>query len=361
MARGIRHRTAPIIAVAVVAVLSGARSLVAVGELAADLPQEVLERLGCRFHPVRRCYIAPSESTIRRYVKAADADALDRVVGSWLLDEAGKGHVDGELVGIAVDGKALRGSRTKDERATFLFSGMLHDSGVVIAQTQVDSKTNEIKAMRPLFADRESLAGTVVTGDAMHAQRDHAEFIVGELGGDYLVGVKSNQPTLERELETLEGGSFLPPHETSGRGHGRVEHRAVSVAPLPAGLFPHANQAVKVVRERAKLDGSKATTETSYFITSLTAEQAGPEQLADLIRSHWGIENKVHWVRDVTFDEDRSQIRTGNGPRVMATLRNLAIGALRLGGYTNIAKGLRSVSRNLDRALELLGLTTERH
>lgn len=210
MARGIRHGTASIIAVAVVAVLSGAKSFVAVGELAADLPQEVLARLGCKFHPIRRCYIAPSEPTIRRHLQAIDADALDRVVGSWLADEAGKGHVPGELVGIAVDGKALRGSRTGDERATFLFAGMLHESGTVIAQTQVDSKTNEIKAMRPLFADRESLAGTVVTADAMHTQRDHAAFIVEELGGDYLVGVKSNQPRLEQALETLDGGSFPP-------------------------------------------------------------------------------------------------------------------------------------------------------
>lgn len=131
----------------------------------------------------------------------------------------------------------------------------------------------------------------------------------------------------------------------------------MSVAPLPDGLFPHANQAVKVVRERANLDGNKATTETSYFITSLTTDQANTEQLAELIRGHWGIENRVHWVRDVTFDEDRSQIRTGNAPRVMATLRNLAIGALRLGGHTNIAAGIRSVSRNLNRALQLLGIT----
>lgn len=111
------------------------------------------------------------------------------------------------------------------------------------------------------------------------------------------------------------------------------------------------------MRERANLHGLAATTETSYFITSLTAEQANTEQLAELVRGHWGIENRVHWVRDVTFDEDRSQIRTGNAPRVMATLRNLAIGALRLAGHTNIAAGIRFVSRNLNRALELLGIT----
>ena len=96
--------------------------------------------------------------------------------------------------------------------------------------------------------------------------------------------------------------------------------------------------------------------ETSFFITSLGPERAGPEELADLVRGHWGIENRIHWERDVTFDEDHSQIRIGNAPRVMATLRNLAIGALRIAGHTNIAAGIRAVGRNIDRALELLGL-----
>lgn len=209
-ARGIRHSAASIIAVAVVAVLSGAKSLVAVGELAAELPQEVLARLGCKFHPVKKCYIAPSEATIRRHLHAVDADALDQVVGGWLRAESAKGNVEGALVGIAVDGRALRGSRTSDERAAFLFSGMLHSTGAVIAQTEVESKTNEIKAMRPLFAERESLAGAVVTADAMHAQRDHAKFIVEERHGDCLVGVKSNQPHLAHAVENLDAGDFPP-------------------------------------------------------------------------------------------------------------------------------------------------------
>lgn len=210
MARGIRHSTASVIAVAVVAVLSGARSFTAIGEVAAELPQEVLARLGARVHPATKRYIAPSEPTIRRHLQAIDPDALDRLVGSWLEGEATHGVKDDRLVGIAVDGKALRGARQADDKRTFLFAGMLHATGAVIAQTEVDGKTNEIKAMRPLFAGRESLAGTVVTADAMHTQRDHADFIVNERGGDYLLGVKSNQPTLADALDALPGGSFSP-------------------------------------------------------------------------------------------------------------------------------------------------------
>jgi predicted transposase YbfD/YdcC len=110
------------------------------------------------------------------------------------------------------------------------------------------------------------------------------------------------------------------------------------------------------VRDRANLADESSSIETSYFITSLAPDRAGPKELAELVRGHWGIENRIHWVRDVTFDEDRSQIRVGNAPRVMATLRNLAIGALRIGGHTNIAAGIRAMGRSINRALDLLGL-----
>jgi predicted transposase YbfD/YdcC len=151
-------------------------------------------------------------------------------------------------------------------------------------------------------------------------------------------------------------GLFPPEHITSDRGHGRIETRYVATALLPEGLFPHARQVVRVIRDRANLANEATSIETSWFITSLTAERAGPKQLGDLVRGHWGIENRVHWVRDVTFDEDRCQIRVGNAPRVMATLRNLAISALRLAGHTNIAAGLRSMARDITRTLTLLGL-----
>ena len=98
------------------------------------------------------------------------------------------------------------------------------------------------------------------------------------------------------------------------------------------------------------------STEIAFYITSLSTEQAGAEKLGALVRGHWGIENRVHYVRDVTFDEDRSQIRTGNAPRTMATLRNVAISVLRLAGHTNIAAGIRYIGRNITRALELLKL-----
>jgi predicted transposase YbfD/YdcC len=133
----------------------------------------------------------------------------------------------------------------------------------------------------------------------------------------------------------------------------------VSLDPCPdAGgeFFPHAAQAIKVVRRRRARGSRKWTTVTVYAITSLTAAQADPVLLARWLRGHWAIE-ALHWVRDVTFDEDRSQVRTGNGPQIMAALRNLVITALRLAGYTNIAAALRHHARDPHRPLNTYKIT----
>jgi predicted transposase YbfD/YdcC len=113
---------------------------------------------------------------------------------------------------------------------------------------------------------------------------------------------------------------------------------------------------VRVDRERCTLDDELISTETAYYLTSLPEHLAGSVELDRLVRGHWAIENRVHYVGDVTFDEDRSQAYTGNGPRTLATCRNLAISALRLHGHTNIARALRHIARNVDRALTILRL-----
>jgi Transposase DDE domain len=133
--------------------------------------------------------------------------------------------------------------------------------------------------------------------------------------------------------------------------------RYTRVAPAPENLdFPYAAQVVVVEREVADLADRMTSTETSYYVTSLTAAKAPTERAAAVVRGHWGIENGLHWVRDVTWDEDRSQVRTAAAPRALASLRNLAIGALRHAGETNIASGLRWVARDSRRALALLGI-----
>ena len=153
--------------------------------------------------------------------------------------------------------------------------------------------------------------------------------------------------------------SFFPPHQPpTDKGHGRIEIRQVwASTELNDYLdFPYVGQVFCVHRIVYHIRKDQETTETVYGITSLGPEKASPARLLELNRMHWGIENKFHWVRDVTFDEDRSQIRTGNSPRIMAGLRNLVINILRICGATNIAAALRSFAFKTIRALELIGL-----
>ena len=143
--------------------------------------------------------------------------------------------------------------------------------------------------------------------------------------------------------------------QTIDKAHGRREHRTVKLTAVTAGIgFPHAALAPQITRRQRPLSGGRCSVETTHAITDLTAEHTNPAQLADAQRAHWGIENRLHWVRDVTFAEDLSQIRTGNGPAVMATLRNLAISLHRRAGATNIAAACRHVSRHPGRVLPLL-------
>jgi predicted transposase YbfD/YdcC len=355
--RGVRHRLSSVLAIAVAATLSGARSLAAIGEFAADCPQEALARLGARRHPVRGCYVAPHDATFRRALGAVDVEALDEVVGAWLLEQVRAGRVEDEQLVLALDGKSLRGARRDDSRAVHLFSAMVHGDGVVVAQEEVDEKTNEITALRPLLEGLD-LEGALVTADALHTQRDHARFLLEEKGADYLFQVKADQPGLLEAVRSIGESSFSPEHEDTTRGHGRIEHRYVRVADAPSDLdFPFAAQVIVVYRERAERADVMVSAETSYYVTSVTSEKAGPRSLANHTRGHWGIENRVHYVRDWTYDEDRHQLRAASfAPRALATLRNLAISLLRLAGVTNIAKATRWVARDSTRALALLGL-----
>ena len=156
--------------------------------------------------------------------------------------------------------------------------------------------------------------------------------------------VKRNQPSLHAQLAALPWRDVPVAYDKRERGHGRTERRTLKVTAVAAGLaFPHATQAIQVIRRR-KVKG-KWSRETCYAVTSLSVTQASHAQLAAIIRGHWGIEDRLHWVRDLDFDEDRSQIRIAAGPRIMASLRNLVITILRITGAASIAAALRYHAR----------------
>lgn len=203
--------------------------------------------------------------------------------------------------------------------------------------------------------DRIDLRGLVVTGDALHTQRAHARYLHRH-GGAYVFTVKRNQPSLHEQLAALPWAEVPVGHHTEEKGHGRRESRTLQVVSVRAGIgFPHARRAARVVRARTEVSTGKTGREIVYVVTNLTDSQADPALLAQLLRGHWSIENRVHYVRDMAYDEDRHQLRTGTGPRVMAGLRNVAIGIIRgrMAGH-GIAPATRALGRRLERLLELI-------
>ena len=250
---------------------------------------------------------------------------------------------------IAVDGKAVRGARNKDGKAPHLVAALAHGIGAVLGQVAVDAKSNEIPAVRELLKAFADLAAAVITIDAMHTQSDTAQVILGR-GADYVMTVKGNMPTLYRQLKKLPWAA-VPAVSSVSTDRGRRACRTIKAVLAPAWIgFTGAAQVAQLRRTVTR--NGKKTVEVVYLITS--DRDADPATLAAWVRSHWEIENKLHWVRDVTYQEDRSLVRTGNAPRVMATLRSLAISILRLDGHANIAAANRHHARDPQRTLKLL-------
>ncbi|MER6571675.1 ISAs1 family transposase [Streptomyces sp. NPDC001093] len=327
-------------------------SLLAVGEWISDAPPHVLDRLGVRADPVLPRRLVPAEATVRRLLVRIDSDAPDRAVGSWLADRL---PAQSGLRGLSVDGKSLRGAAKAQGRKIHLLAAVEHTTGLVLAQLDVGEKTGETTCFQPLLDTVADLAGVVVTSDALHTQREHAGYLLGRRA-HCLAIVKGNQKKLRKQLKSLPWKDIPLQGRTRDTGHGRSEIRRIKVATVNNLLFPGARQAVQIKRRRTDRKTGKSTITTIYAVTSLIAEQATPARLAQLIRDHWKIE-ALHHVRDATFAEDASQLRTDNAPRAMATWRNLALGALRLAGVTNIAAGLRRNARDPRRPLALLALT----
>jgi predicted transposase YbfD/YdcC len=344
--RGVRHQIGAILAVAVCAVLAGCRSFAAIGEWAANASEQVLAALVVGACP-------PCESTIRRTLQRLDGDKLDTAIGNWAVVRTEP--PTGKRRAVAIDGKTVRGSAGHATDARHLLAAIDHRAGVVLGQVDVASKTNEITQFTSLCDRIGNLTDVVVTADALHTQKGHADYLVLQRSAHYLLTVKGNQPALHNQLKALPWKEIPPAHTSSGRAHGRMEQRIVKVVTVSAGIvFPHARQAIQITRKTRRLTSKKCSTEVAYAVTSLTAEQATAGELAEWVRGHWTIENRLHWVRDVTFDEDRSQIRTGTGPRAMASLRNLAVSVLRTDGVTNIAQAIRHHAWDPLRPVELL-------
>jgi predicted transposase YbfD/YdcC len=287
--RGVRHRLAVILGLAVCAVLAGARSFTAIAEWAADADEQALARL-----KVRR--VVPPESTFRRTLQRLDADAFDDLAGAWAA-RCTAPRPGGRRV-AAVDGKTLPGSGHGQENSRHLLAASGHAHGAVLGQVEAGAKTSEIPLFTALL-DRIEITDAVITADALHAQRGHATYLARR-GAHYLLIVKRNQPSLHAQLAALPRRDVPKAYDKAGHGHRRTGRRTLKVTSVTAGLaFPHAAQAIQITRRR-KVKG-KWSRETCYAVTSLTLTQATYAQLAAIIRGHWGIEDQLHWMRDMDF------------------------------------------------------------
>ena len=335
-ARGKRYSLGCFVTLMVAARLAGYRGASAFAEFAARLEPEQLEAVGAFWSPSRQRFTAPPESTFRYILDQLPPDALDEALRGWTLQ-----HSD-PLTPVAVDGKDICGaSKQTDGARRIMVAAVEHGSGLVLGQTQVEDKTNEIPAVRQLTRDLD-LAGRTVTLDAMHAQHDTARCLLKECHADYVItAIKSNQQTLLDDLRAIDANEWREGRQWTedwAKAHGRMEQRRGAVIDLTAkrwdgyGNLYGRKQAIRIERTRIQVKSGHTSHETVYCLTSLSPDHAGPKELLALVRNHWTIENRLHYVRDVTYDEDRCQVRVGNRPRNLACLTNAAISIVRACG-----------------------------
>lgn len=307
----------------------------------------------------------PHHNTIRRVFQDILEEAeFDRMAQAYSRQEqSGEGDL------WAMDGKALRGTRIAGhESSDYVLSVYDVTDQQVVAQAAVDCKENEIVAA-PRALERVSLAGKIVTGDALHTQRAISAQIVAQ-GGDYLWPVKENQPRLYTDIQRLFAPDkpkpgfgkietdFLTAHQ-SNYGHGRLEKRRIQTSTMlkDYGDWPGIEQVYRLERKFSWIRQGKVyktSREIEYGITSLSRALAPPAKVLQVRRQHWLIETGLHYRRDVTFHEDATRMTLGAAGRILATVHNLVIGLIKRAGFHNAAKARRFFEGHVDQAFSLL-------
>ena len=275
----------------------------------------------------------PSHDTFGRFFSLLDPASFQQCFIDWVRSI----HTSVQGV-VAIDGKTARGShnRGKGKQAIHIVGAWATESGIALGQTKVDDKTNEITAIPKLLRTLD-VKGCLVTIDAMGCQKEIAK-VIGEVGADYLLAVKNNQETLcedvEQEFKAAQAENFAHMDcqyfESIEKGHGRIEKRQYWYTSDIGGLgtlerWP--NLAGMAMCRATRTVNGQTSVEDRYFITSRA--EGNVSTIAHAIRAHWRIENSLHWVLDIVFDEDQCRIRTGYAAENLATIRRLAINALK--------------------------------
>ena len=371
---GLRYPMQTALTILIASRLAGCQTLTQLSDFGRALSQPTLAAIGSRLRPQSGRYEAPGISSWHYILQRTDAAEVERLTAAWTAEQVLEEQADSDsdeapLQAVALDGKVLRGSydrdldaagQPRDKPAQQQLSALDLDSGTVVGQLGFSGQKDDAEgaALRALVRD---LAGTgsCVIADALHTQRGTAQHLL-DLGLDYLFTVRGNQSTVLAEVRDSFHWDCQRPHTTRDCEHGRIELRSIRVSDeldpeLSYISFPGVRFVAQVRREvEYKKDGRQRQPETVYLLTSLPPERATPERLLQLNRLYWGIENRVHYVRDVALREDASRIRKNSLPRLMATFANLAISILRLLETTNIQRRMDQLHLNPDEAVRLL-------
>ena len=356
-ARGKRYPLAVLLLLIILAKLSGEDQPRGIAEWARNRQSELIELL-----PLTRETL-PCENTYRNAVRqAVEPEAVERLVAVFLHEQPQAGS----SVLLSIDGKTLRGSWSQERPAgVHLLAAYLPAEGLVLMQVALDQKSNEITAA-PQVLKCLDLRGKVVMGDAMHTQRALSAQIV-ESDADYIWYAKDNQPNLRRDIELTfqpevcgAGSSPVPTSLQSAtqtdKGHGRIEKRTLTSSSLLKDYldWPQVAQVFKLERQVWDLEMKPIRSEVVYGLTSLSAAQAGPARLLALTRAYWGIENGLHYRRDVTLREDATRMRNPRAAQVWASLNNLLVGMLARLPFANLSQARRFFDAQPALALNLL-------
>lgn len=349
--RGKRHSLAGMLTLASVAMLCGYTNPNAIAEWGRNYGDQYAREFGFERHGY------PVTSSWYRVLGMVDVDAVEAVLSAWC--EQVLAALKHQRQGVSIDGKTLRGSKRQGATNSHLLSAYVHEIGLVLAQMSVDDKTNELGVIDDFLLGM-ALQGRVITADALLTQQNVTAIIVQQ-GGDYVLPVKMNQPL---SYEAIEDWFDTPAPYTLSNGmasmiekrHGRLTRWQIETSTALNDFldWPELAQVFKITCHVTFAKTGQTRTQIRYGITSLTPAETTPTDLLTFVRQHWSIENNLHWVRDVTFDEDRSTLRAGCIHHVMAILRNLAISLLHLHGYSQIASTLRRFAANPELALTLV-------
>jgi predicted transposase YbfD/YdcC len=272
----------------------------------------------------------PSDDTFRRFFRSLDPEKFQELFRIW-VQSISVGDVEGSV--IAIDGKSSRHSFDDDKQMLHMISAYATEARIVLAQEKVCEKSNEITAI-PKLLEWLDVKGNTVTIDAMGCQFSIANQII-QKEGQYILALKGNQGALHNDIRTyLEDKDVLKnlkAHIDYDKGHGRIETRKCFVSNDVNWLLerhPNWNSIKSIIRvDSIREEKDRTTTETRYYISS---EIKPAEKMLAGIRSHWSIENNLHWVLDMSFGEDYSRIRKENAPQIMAIIRHIALNLLQI-------------------------------